>query len=142
MVKEAESNCSQMATDLFTFLEDKNVLEGFKTWQEEDAPDVIADDYEMTKAKASEMIVERIETEIRNWETQQDYVNKIYAHLTELLNEECFALDAKEDETKLILLGNAANVPLVLHSKLYCFYFSFLSQKGKHKCLLYIYEVY
>lgn len=118
LLEEATSECTSIAEQLYEYLEDERVRERLQTWREEDAPDIIAGDYETTKNAAKELITNRLETEIWHWEKETRCVKKALERFTLLVTKESQYLHMQKDEIELRLKGGSSTDALVTNIKL------------------------
>lgn len=125
LLKAAELECDKIAGHLFTFLKNEEVRERLRTWREHEAPDIKVEDFEVTKFEADELIMAKIKTEIRNWETQQGHVKIASEKLTKLFIDKCDILGREADEVQLILQGDPMDNSLFGKGQLLKISFSF-----------------
>lgn len=106
MLEIANSKCNQMVKDLVKFFKDKNVQKRLGTWREEDVPDLLADDFELTKFLANKKIKEKIKTEIKAWESENGCLKKAFEDFKQSFISECHILERQQSDIQFILEGN------------------------------------
>lgn len=107
LLENAESECIHMVEKLVKFFVDEKVRKRLRTWREEDAPDVTADDFELTKFLAKKRIKDKIMIEIRNWESQDGCLKNALERFQKLFVKKCLILNKEESDIQLILQGDS-----------------------------------
>lgn len=118
-MEEAQHECNEMANHLYNFLQDENVREELRQWKNSEAPDIPADDFEVTKFEADELIMNKIKAKIRGWEESNGLIKKASDNLTELFKTECQILGQEAEEINLIIEGDPIDDPLFLRQGLW-----------------------
>ena len=107
---KAEERCNEISIQLNKHLNSKETKERIFLWSIPELPN--GDDMEVIEYKAKEMIIKRINQEIREW-CKKKYVNNITQELSDLFNRECKLIDAQCDEINKTLLD--ISMPLDEH---------------------------
>ncbi|XP_045191365.2 uncharacterized protein LOC123548286 isoform X2 [Mercenaria mercenaria] len=107
LIAEAQNECHLVTQELHKHLKKEDVISYLETWTEEEAPDIIENDLDVTKFGAQEMILHRLLNVIQTWESETRIVQKATQKLTRLFNRECFLLSQKCNAVDEILEGGS-----------------------------------
>ncbi|CAC5382694.1 unnamed protein product [Mytilus coruscus] len=107
VLEEAEFRCQQISTELYAHLTSKKTSARIFLWS---IPDLPTDsDFQIIEYKAKKMILDRINSETREWCTKEN-VNNLTQELCHLFKAECKLIDEQCEEINRILLD--INTPL------------------------------
>ena len=106
----AEERCNEISIQLNEHLNSKETKGRIFLWSIPELPN--GDDMEVIEYKAKEMIIKRINQDIREW-CNKENVNNITQELSDLFNRECKLIDAQCDEINKTLLD--ISMPLEEH---------------------------
>lgn len=106
LYEEAENECFNMSEEISSYFAKDEVQDRLCEWKENETPDIQADDFEVTKFEADELIMGKIKNEVRRWESGCGYVKQMCDRLTNLFKQECQLLERDAREVSLIIVGD------------------------------------
>jgi len=114
LLETAKRECDEMAVQLFHYIKDKKngVEDDLKKWCNDEAPDIQADDFEVTKFEADELIMDKIKEKIRAWEQNHGKIKAASDNLTREFKNECQMLEQEAGEVTLMIEGDPIEDPM------------------------------
>ena len=106
LLNNARSECQIMVEKLHAYLQSDDVKNRLLSWQEVDAPDIEADDFEVTKFKADGIIAERIMKLLKDWEEDNQLVKMASERLTRIFKEECQIISKDYTDVNVVIEGH------------------------------------
>ncbi|XP_045157887.1 dual serine/threonine and tyrosine protein kinase-like [Mercenaria mercenaria] len=115
LLNTAKAECQQMVNKLHEYLQSGDVKERLLSWREDDAPDIEAEDFEVTKFKADGIIVGRILKMLKDWEEENKLVKVASERLTKMFKEECQIISKDYTDVNVVVEGMVdEDLPLAL----------------------------
>lgn len=105
LLTSAKGECQLMANKLHDFLHTEDVKQRLLSWRVDDAPDIEAEDFEVTKFKGDTIITTRIMTMIKEWEEENNVVKEASNRFTEMFKRECQIISKDYIDLNVVIEG-------------------------------------
>ncbi|XP_052776478.1 dual serine/threonine and tyrosine protein kinase-like isoform X1 [Mya arenaria] len=106
LMKRAREACEDMSRLLHGHLNTPEVQDQLKHWTDLEAPSLEADDFEATRFKGDNAIMERIRGKIRDWGHETGHVRHALEDLTRRFREKCRLLSEETKKLEVIIEGD------------------------------------